>query len=170
MCVRARVRVRVRGLCGDWLCGGLCGGDWPTLCRRVPSVTFEVHTIADPGSYTLGKSVTPYVVALMLRVTGDKLHTLQWVCIVLQCGCLVVAQYDPCKGVGAIPTRAYWLIALSTCITATCGVWNQKVRARGRTCRRECVPVAGRATMYLHRAGTHAAADANGCLDGCLRR
>ena len=90
-------------------------------------ITFEVHTIADPGSYTLGKSVTPYVVAVMLRLTGDTLHPLQWVCIVLQCGCLVVAQYDPCRGVGAIPTRAYLLIALSTAITATCGVWNQKV-------------------------------------------
>ena len=90
-------------------------------------ITFEVHTIADPGSYTLGKSVTPYLVAVMLRFTGDKLHALQWVCIVLQCGCLVVAQYDPCKGVGTVPSRAYALIALSTTITATCGVWNQKV-------------------------------------------
>ena len=90
-------------------------------------ITFEVHTIADPGSYTLGKSVTPYVVAVMLRFTGDQLHALQWVCIVLQCGCLVVAQYDPCHGVGAIPMRAYMLIGFSTCITATCGVWNQKV-------------------------------------------
>jgi UDP-sugar transporter A1/2/3 len=90
-------------------------------------ITFEVHTIADPGSYTLGKSVTPYLVALMLRALGDKLHALQWVCIILQCGCLIVAQYDPCKGVGAIPGRAYLLIAISTCITATCGVWNQKV-------------------------------------------
>jgi len=90
-------------------------------------ITFEVHTIADPGSYTLGKSVTPYLVAVMLRFTGDRLHVLQWVCIILQCGCLVVAQYDPCKGVGALPARAYVLIAISTVITATCGVWNQKV-------------------------------------------
>ena len=152
-------------------------------------ITFEVHTIADPGSYTLGKSVTPYVVAAMLRLTGARLyaspraapptsyilhgpprpaeltpaagpwpslrpctrshrssyilhparahiawvrapcgrHALQWVCIVLQCGCLVVAQYDACRGVGAVPPRAYFLIALSVCITATCGVWNQKV-------------------------------------------
>ena len=40
-------------------------------------MTWQVHTIADPGSYTLGKSVTPYVVALMLRATGDRLHALQ---------------------------------------------------------------------------------------------
>ena len=63
----------------------------------------------------------------MLRALGDKLHALQWVCIVLQCGCLVVAQYDPCRGIGAIPTRAYAMIAFSTVLTATCGVWNQKV-------------------------------------------
>ena len=92
-----------------------------TLC------SLQVHTIADPGSYTLGKSVTPYLVAVMLRFTGDRLHALQWVCIVLQCGCLVVAQYDPCRGVGAVPSRAYLLIGLSTTITSTCGVWNQKV-------------------------------------------
>ncbi len=50
-------------------------------------------------------------------------------CIILQCGAVLVAQYDTCRGVGAVPPRAYLLIGLSSAITAACGVWNQKVPA-----------------------------------------
>ena len=78
-------------------------------------ITFYVHRLADPGSYTLGKSVTPYLVAVMLRMTGDKLHELQWGCILLQCCAVAVSQYDSCAKGGVLPTEAYALIAFSAC-------------------------------------------------------
>ena len=59
-------------------------------------ITFRVHLVADPGTYTLGKSVTPYVVAVLLWATGQRLHELQWLCIVIQCCGIAVTQYDPC--------------------------------------------------------------------------
>ena len=37
-------------------------------------------------------------------------------------------QYDACSNGGILPFQAYALIAFSACITATTGVWNQKVR------------------------------------------
>ena len=90
-------------------------------------LTFLCFELADPGSYALGKSVAPYLCAVLLRLSGDKLNALQWACIVLQCSGIAVTQYDPCKHTGYLPTRAYMLIALSTLITAVSSVWNQKV-------------------------------------------
>ena len=90
-------------------------------------ITFHVHLVADPGTYTLGKSVTPYLVALLLRALGDRLHELQWLCIIIQCCGIAVTQYDPCADASLLPLSTYGLIAFSACITATCGVWNQKV-------------------------------------------
>merc|ERR1712205_284415 len=48
-------------------------------------LTFLCFELADPGSYALGKSVAPYLCAVMLRLSGDKLNGLQWACILLQC-------------------------------------------------------------------------------------
>ncbi|KAJ1453297.1 nucleotide-sugar transporter-domain-containing protein [Pelagophyceae sp. CCMP2097] len=90
-------------------------------------ITFRVHLIADPGSYTLGKSVTPYLVAIMLRCIGQRLHELQWICIIVQCCSIAITQYEPCAAATVLPREAYLLIGLSACITATCGVWNQQV-------------------------------------------
>ncbi len=90
-------------------------------------LTFLCFELADPGSYALGKSVAPYLCAVMLRLTGDKLNALQWACIILQCSGIAVTQYDPCKHAGYLPARAYALIGLSTAITAVSSVWNQKV-------------------------------------------
>ena len=90
-------------------------------------ITFHVHLVADPGTYTLGKSVTPYLVAVLLRLSGDRLHELQWLCIVIQCCGIASTQYDPCASASLLPLSTYALIAFSACITSTCGVWNQKV-------------------------------------------
>ena len=90
-------------------------------------ITFYVHLAADPGTYTLGKSVTPYLVAVLLRLSGDRLHSLQWLCIIIQCCGIAVTQYDPCGDTTTLSPSAYGLIGFSACITATCGVWNQKV-------------------------------------------
>ena len=90
-------------------------------------ITFRVHLVADPGTYTLGKSVTPYVVAVLLWATGQRLHELQWLCIVIQCCGIAVTQYDPCATSTILPFSTYALIAFSALITSTCGVWNQKV-------------------------------------------
>jgi len=90
-------------------------------------LTFLCFEVSDPGSYALGKSVAPYLCALMLRMSGDKINTLQWCCIVLQCSGIAITQYDPCKNMGYLSTRAYALIGTSTCITAVSSVWNQKV-------------------------------------------
>ena len=90
-------------------------------------ITFYVHLVADPGTYTLGKSVTPYLVALLLRALGDRLHSLQWMCIMIQCCGIAITQYDPCAAASLLPYSTYGLIAFSACITATCGVMNQKV-------------------------------------------
>ena len=70
-------------------------------------LTFLCFELADPGSYALGKSVAPYLCAVMLRLTGDKLNALQWACIILQCSGIAVTQYDPCKHAGYLPTRAH---------------------------------------------------------------
>ena len=90
-------------------------------------LTFLCFELADPGTYALGKSVAPYLCAVMLRMSGDKLNALQWACIILQCSGIAVTQYDPCKNSGYLPMRAYALILTSTCITAVSSVWNQKV-------------------------------------------
>ena len=76
----------------------------------------------------LGKSVAPYLCALLLRfVIGQQLHALQWVCVVVQCCAIAIVQYDACKGGGVLPTRAYYLIGTATCITAITSVWNQLI-------------------------------------------
>ena len=90
-------------------------------------LTFLCFEVADPGSYALGKSVAPYLCALMLRMTGDKINSLQWACILLQCSSIAVTQYDPCKQAGYLTMRAYALVGTSTLITAVSSVWNQKV-------------------------------------------
>ena len=90
-------------------------------------LTFYCFQIIDPGTFALGKSVAPYLVALFLRLSGDRLNQLQWVCILLQCICLAVTQYNSCKDTTALSLHAYLILALATGITATSSVWNQKV-------------------------------------------
>lgn len=51
----------------------------------------------------------------------------QWVCVLLQCICIAVSQYDACKARGLVPMHGYMLVAVATCITAVSSVWNQKV-------------------------------------------
>jgi len=90
-------------------------------------LTFFSLEIVDPGTFTLAKSLAPYIVALMLRVLGQRLNELQWVCVLLQCICIAVSQYDACKARGLVPMHGYMLVAVATCITAVSSVWNQKV-------------------------------------------
>ena len=36
------------------------------------------------------------VLAVALRLLGDRLHELQWLCVIIQCCGIAVTQYDPC--------------------------------------------------------------------------
>jgi UDP-sugar transporter A1/2/3 len=90
-------------------------------------LSFYVLEVADPGSMSLGKSVAPYLCALLLRLTGQPIQQLQWVCIVVQCCAIAIVQYDACKDTGILPYNAYVLIATATAITATTSVWNQLI-------------------------------------------
>lgn len=55
---------------------------------------------------SLGKSIAPYLCALLLRFTGQYLHQLQWVCVIIQCCAIAIIQYDNCKGSGVLPLRS----------------------------------------------------------------
>jgi len=90
-------------------------------------LSFYALEVADPGSMSLGKSVAPYLCALLLRFTGERLHSLQWVCVVIQCCAIAIVQYDACKGTGVLPMRAYYMIGMATVITAITSVWNQLI-------------------------------------------
>ena len=90
-------------------------------------LSFYVLEVADPGTMSLGKSVAPYLCALLLRFTGQYLHQLQWVCVVIQCCAIAIVQYDSCKGSGVLPMQAYMMIGVATAITAVTSVWNQLV-------------------------------------------
>jgi len=90
-------------------------------------LSFYALEVADPGSMSLGKSVAPYLCALLLRFTGQSLHQLQWVCVVIQCCAIAIVQYDACKGTGVLPLKAYYMIGTATCITAITSVWNQLI-------------------------------------------
>jgi UDP-sugar transporter A1/2/3 len=90
-------------------------------------LSFYVLEVADPGTMSLGKSVAPYLCALLLRFTGQYLHQLQWVCVIIQCCAIAIVQYDSCKGSGVLPLQAYLMIGAATFITAVTSVWNQLV-------------------------------------------
>jgi UDP-sugar transporter A1/2/3 len=90
-------------------------------------LSFYCLELADPGSMALGKSIAPYLCALLLRCQGQVLHALQWVCVIVQCCAIAIVQYDACKGTGVLPLKAYYMIGLATSITAVTSVWNQLV-------------------------------------------
>ena len=82
-------------------------------------LSFYVLEVADPGTMSLGKSVAPYLCALLLRFTGQYLHQLQWVCVIIQCCAIAIVQYDSCKGSGMLPMQAYLALALALTLTLT---------------------------------------------------
>jgi UDP-sugar transporter A1/2/3 len=90
-------------------------------------LTFYCFELMDAGSFALGKSLAPYLVALMLRFSGQRLNELQWVCIALQCILVAVTQYNSCQSGAVLTYKAYAYLALATAITAVSSVWNQKV-------------------------------------------
>ena len=90
-------------------------------------LSFYVLEVADPGTMSLGKSIAPYLCALLLRLTGQRLHELQWVCVIIQCCAIAIVQYDNCSGGGILSLYAYGLIGAATSITAVTSVWNQLV-------------------------------------------
>jgi hypothetical protein len=55
-------------------------------------LSFYCLEIADPGSMALGKSIAPYLCALLLRLNGQILHALQWVCVITQCCAIAIVQ------------------------------------------------------------------------------
>lgn len=75
----------------------------------------------------LGKSVAPYLCALLLRLNDQYLHALQWVCVIVQCCAIAIVQYDVCKGTVYLPLKAYYMIGTATSITAVTSVWNQLI-------------------------------------------
>ena len=93
-------------------------------------LSFYCLEIADPGSMALGKSIAPYLCALLLRVnpwSPQMLHALQWVCVIVQCCAIAIVQYDACSGTGFLPLKAYYMIGAATSITAVTSVWNQLI-------------------------------------------
>jgi UDP-sugar transporter A1/2/3 len=98
-----------------------------TLYTINNQLSFYCLQAADPGSMALGKSVAPYLCALLLRFNGQLLHELQWVCVIVQCCAIAIVQYDACKGTGYLPTEAYYMIGAATTITAITSVWNQLI-------------------------------------------
>ena len=90
-------------------------------------LSFYCLEVADPGSMALGKSIAPYLCALLLTFTGQLLHSLQWVCVIVQCCAIAIVQYDACAGTGYLPLKAYYMIAAATSITAVTSVWNQLI-------------------------------------------
>uniref|UniRef100_A0A7S2DQJ9 Sugar phosphate transporter domain-containing protein n=1 Tax=Haptolina brevifila TaxID=156173 RepID=A0A7S2DQJ9_9EUKA len=98
-----------------------------TLYTLNNQLSFYCLEIADPGSMALGKSISPYLCALLLRLNGQMLHALQWVCVIVQCCAIAIVQYDACRGTGFLPMKAYYMIGLATSITAITSVWNQLV-------------------------------------------
>lgn len=90
-------------------------------------LTFFALEVVDPGTFTLAKSLAPYIVALLLRVLGQQLNQLQWICVLLQCICIAISQYDACKARAIASGHGYLLVATATVITAVSSVWNQKV-------------------------------------------
>ena len=66
-------------------------------------ITFRVHLVADPGTYTLGKSVTPYVVAVLLCSRASSFSRF---CVVLESGdllCVHPKAASPTATVGSDP-------------------------------------------------------------------
>jgi len=98
-----------------------------TLYTINNQLSFYCLELADPGSMALGKSIAPYLCALLLRVNGQMLHALQWVCVIVQCCAIAIVQYDACTGTGYLPLKAYYMIGAATSITAVTSVWNQLI-------------------------------------------
>jgi len=98
-----------------------------TLYTINNQLSFYCLEVADPGSMALGKSIAPYLCALLLRLNGQMLHSLQWVCVIVQCCAIAIVQYDACKGTGFLPLKAYYMIGTATSITAITSVWNQLI-------------------------------------------
>ncbi|KAJ1632345.1 nucleotide-sugar transporter-domain-containing protein [Pavlovales sp. CCMP2436] len=90
-------------------------------------LTFYVLEEADPGTLSLFKSIAPYLCAMLLRLTGQKLNRLQWSCVVIQCCAIAIIQYDVTKGVPLLKPVAYVMLTMATSITAVSSVWNQLV-------------------------------------------
>ena len=76
----------------------------PPLTRRIGH-----HTLTVGRRLPLPRrapQVAPYLCALLLRFTGQSLHSLQWVCVIIQCCAIAIVQYDACKGTGVLPVSA----------------------------------------------------------------
>ena len=98
-----------------------------TLYTVNNQLSFYCLELADPGSMALGKSIAPYLCALLLWLNSQRLHALQWVCVIVQCCAIAIVQYDACKGTGYLPLKAYYMIGAATSITAVTSVWNQLI-------------------------------------------
>ena len=53
---------------------------YSTLLHPTPpyQMAFYILRVADPGSLSLAKSTAPYLVALMLRCSGQRINELQY--------------------------------------------------------------------------------------------
>jgi len=90
-------------------------------------LTFAILAIVDPGTFSLGKSVSPYLVAIILRTLGQQLNSLLWIYIFVQCCAIAITQYDKCTSKAFLSSKAYLLMVASAFVTASTSVWNQKV-------------------------------------------
>lgn len=90
-------------------------------------MTFYAMSWSDPATLILFKSMAPGLCALLLRCTGQRISSLQWACILMQCLALVIVQYDVCAQHLYFPPHVYLLLMSSVLVTAASSVWNQLV-------------------------------------------
>jgi len=133
------------------------------------TLSFWVLAVADPGTMSLGKSVAPYLCALLLRLSGQAMSGLQWVCVVIQCCAIAIVQYDVCKGSGVLPAKAYYLLTLAVSITAVtsvrfCSPRPAAARSADDRLRLPTEPLAARpAAPSARRCGTNSLSRASRC-------
>ena len=131
--------------------------------------------------------IAPYLCALLLRFTGQQLHALQWVCVVIQCCAIAIVQYDACKGTGVLPLKAYYMIGMvrrasrrgasqdasATCNTAVphCDTAMPQ-RYRRATCdtAATCTAARRRRSRRSRRSGISSSSRASRCRSTCKTR
>lgn len=91
--------------------------------------TFFLLNETDPGTLIAFKSMAPFICAIMLRMIGEHINTLQYGCIILQCCALGILKTDDDGSVDK--NQPYVLLVLSVLVTATSSVWNQRVMQKG---------------------------------------
>ncbi len=90
------------------------------------NLTFFIFLGADPASIALIKSTTTFITAILLFfILNRPINRIQWIAIILQVLGLAIEQYDPCKEKAILSIGIYFVLFISTFISAICSVWNE---------------------------------------------